>query len=101
MDNNYMEAVQHVNEYFKVHLPLYTPFEVRRQTYNPEDDYLYMVSAEKKDGSFAVWTSWNESIRSLNCGHYDLPSMEACAKLMEDYRNGTLYAEKSTSAEVL
>ena len=101
MNTNFIEVVQHVNEYFKKHLPQYTVCEVRRQSYNPKNDYLYMVSAVKEDGTYAFWSSFNETIQSLNHGHYDLPSLEVCAKLMEDYQNGTLYAEKSTSMEVL
>ena len=102
MDNNYMEVVQHISEYFKEHLPKYTPLEVRRQSYNTEDHYLYMVAARKDDDSFAIWTSWNESIQSLNCGHYDLPSLEACVQIMTEYQCGSLYAEESsTPLEVL
>lgn len=101
MDNNYMEVVQHVNEYFKKHLSKYTVLEVRRQSYHPEDDYLYMVSAVKEDGSFAVWSFWNEGIQSLNGGHYNLSSMEDCAKLMSEYQIKTYTDENSTPMEVL
>ena len=98
MDNNYMEVVQHVEEYFKKHLQQYTVCEVRRQSYNAEDDYLYMVSGKKEDdGSYAVWMSWNNSIKSLNFGHYNLPSLEACAQMMTEYQCGSLYADENSS----
>lgn len=53
--------------------------------YPPDDDYLYMVSAKKDDGTFAVWTSWNEAIQSLNYGHYDLSSVEDCERLFNKF----------------
>ncbi|MCI9546225.1 MAG: hypothetical protein HFH60_06015, partial [Lachnospiraceae bacterium] len=46
---------------------------------------LYMVSAKKDDGTYAVWTCWNDSIKSLNSGHYDLPSEDFCEKLMDEF----------------
>lgn len=99
MDNNYMEAVRHVSDYFGEHLPQYTVLEVRRKSCQPEDDYLYMVSAKNQNGTFAVWTSWNESIKSLNCGNYNLSCMEDCAKLMSGYQAYT--SENGTPMEVL
>lgn len=87
MDINFRDVVQHIYDYFKEHLPLYTIFEVRKQSYDPADNYLYMVAAKKDDGSYAVWTSWNASIRSLNQGHYNLPNMGVCAEIMTEYQN--------------
>lgn len=87
MNINFTDVVQHISNYFEEHLPLYTIIEVRRQSYNQEDDYLYMVATKKKDGSFAVHTAWNESTKSLNHGHYDLPDMKACADIMAEYLN--------------
>ena len=87
MNINFKDVVQHVYDYFEEHLPLYTVFEVKRKSYDPDDDYLFMVAAKKQDGSYAVWISWNESIRSLNHGHYNLPDMKACAEIMTEYQN--------------
>jgi len=85
MNINFKDAVEHISDYFEKHLPLYTIFEVRRQSYDP-DDYLYMITAQKPDGTFTIWTSWNESIQSLNHG-YDLPNLKLCIKIMEEYQN--------------
>lgn len=78
MNNNFIETVRHVAEYFEQHLPQYAIMEVRRKSCHPDDDYLYAVSAKKDDGTFAVWTCWNEKLQSLNHGHYGLKSFEEC-----------------------
>ena len=44
-----------------------------------------MVSAIKEAGSFAVWTAWNESVQSLNFGHYGLDSYADCETLFEEH----------------
>ena len=44
-----------------------------------------MVSAKKDDGTYAVWTGWNETTKSLNYGHYDLTSEEDCEKVMNEF----------------
>lgn len=87
MDINFKDVVQHVYDYFEEHLPLYTVFEVRKKSYNPDDDYLYMVAAKKKDESYTVWTNWNEQVHSLNHGHFDLPDMKSCAEIMTKYQS--------------
>ena len=76
-----------VEEYFKKHLPGYTVLEIRKKSVFPEDNYLFMVSAIKEDGSFAVWTCWNETSQSLNYGHYNLHSIEDCKKIFEEFYN--------------
>lgn len=86
MNTNFKDAVWHINDYFEEHLPQYTVFEVRRKSYNPADDYLYMAAAKHRDGSYAVWTSWNEHLHSLNHGHYNLPDMKSCAEIMAEYQ---------------
>ena len=59
------EIREHVKLYFKENLPKYTVLEIRRKSNHPEDSYLWIVSAEKEDGTFAVWTAWNESIQLM------------------------------------
>lgn len=87
MDINFKEVVLHISDYFEEHLPQFTVFEVRKKSYNPADNYLYMVAAKKKDESYAVWTNWNEQVLSLNHGHFDLPDMKTCAEIMAEYQN--------------
>lgn len=103
MDINFKEVVQHISDYFEEHLSLYTIFEIRKQSYDPTDNYLYMVAAKHQNGSYAVWISWNESIRSLNHGYYGLPDMKACAEIMTEYQNAhsTDDVESNTPLECL
>ncbi len=75
---------EHVELYFREHLPKYAVLDIRKKSYHPDDNYLYMVSARKDDGTYTVWTSWNEAIQSLNHGHYNLQSVEDCERLFEE-----------------
>ncbi|MCM1237713.1 MAG: hypothetical protein NC489_47225 [Ruminococcus flavefaciens] len=89
MNNGLNEIRKHVELYFKRYLPQYTVLEIRKKSYHPADHYLYMVSAKSNDGTFAVWTAWNETSQSLNFGHYNLKSMEECEKVFKEfYYNG-------------
>lgn len=85
MEINLNKVREHVELYFKKYLSEYTVLEIRRKSYHPDDAYLWMVSAKKEDGTYAVWTSWNESSQSLNYGHYDLKSIEDCEKVFEEF----------------
>lgn len=85
MKTDLSDVRKHVELYFKKYLHEYTVLEIRRKSYHPDDDYLWMVSAEKEDGTFAVWTSWNETSQSLNYGHYNLKSIEDCEKVFEEF----------------
>lgn len=73
MNDNLNKVKKHVELYFREQLPKYTILEIKRKSSHPDDDYLYMVSAQKDDGTFAMWTCWNEALQSLNFGHYTLP----------------------------
>lgn len=79
------EVREHVELYFKEHLPQYTVLEIRKKSYHSDDCYLYMVSAGKEDGTYAVWTSWNETTQSLNYGHYGLLSIGDCEKVFQEF----------------
>ena len=85
MDNDLVKVIDHVSEYFKTHLPQYAILEIRRMSFHPDDDYLYMVSARKDDGTYAVWTNWNEDLKTLNHGHYDLSSAEDCLRIFAEH----------------
>lgn len=91
MDINLSEAREHVEFYFKENLPQYTVLEIRRKSSHPDDSYLFMVSAKKDDGTYAVWSSWNESTQSLNHGHYNIKSLEDCEKLIIEHVDDTSY----------
>lgn len=85
METDLNRVRKHVELYFKKYLREYTVLDIRKKSYHPADSYLWMVSARKEDGTFAVWTAWNESIKSLNFGHYGLQSIEDCEKVFEEY----------------
>lgn len=82
-----VSVLNHIKEYFVLHLPKYTILEVRRKSVCEDDQYLYMVSAKKCDGFYAVWTCWNESTKCLNFGHYDLKNAEECEKVFQEFYN--------------
>lgn len=86
MENKLAEAKKQVELYFGEHLPKYEVLEVRRKSFHPDDSYLYMVSAKKEDGTYAVWTSWNEETQSLNHGHYNISSAEDCEKIFAEFQ---------------
>lgn len=84
MGKNLVTVMDHVNAYFKEHLPNYRVLKVRRKSNHLEDGHLFMVAAKGKD-AFAVWTCWNESTQSLNHGHYGLQSEADCERVMDEY----------------
>ncbi len=88
--NYYNEVILNVNEYFEKNLPDYTVLEVRNKSCYPKDYFLFMVSAIKEDdGTYAVWTSWNNNTMVLNHGHYDLKTLDDCEQIFEEhYNNG-------------
>lgn len=85
MEIDLIETRKHVELYFKERLPQYTVLEVRRKSRHPDDSHLFMVSAKKADGTYAVWSSWNQELRTLNHGHYGLTSLEACESVFEQF----------------
>lgn len=68
--------------------PRYEVLEIRYKSYHPDDSHLFLVAAKKDDGSFAVWTGWNDKTKSLNYGHYDLKDLDTCHKVMDEYFYG-------------
>lgn len=77
--------MEHIKTYFHKNLQEYTILQIRKKSYHPDDSHLYMVSARKKDGSYAIWTCWNETTQSLNHGHYGLQGEQDCEKVFEEY----------------
>ena len=54
-----LEVMEQVALYFKEHLLKYTILNIRKKSYHPDDSHLYMISAKKDDGTYAVWICWN------------------------------------------
>ena len=79
------EVIANINSYFEENLPRYTVVKIRKKSYHSEDSHLYMIAAQKDDGTFSVWTGWNDKTKSLNHGHYDLKDLEACDAVMNEF----------------
>ena len=80
-------TIEHIKEYFEENLPQYNLCSIHRKSNHSEDSHLYMVIARKNDGSYAFWTSWNESTNSLNYGHYGLYNYADCEVALNEYFN--------------
>lgn len=88
MDRIPQNVTESIQRYFQEKLPNYEVVKVRRKSWHKDDSHLFMVAAKKSTGSYAVWTSWNESTQSLNYGHYDLADIETCEWVMDEYYHG-------------
>lgn len=82
------EVEENIKEYFRTNLPRYEVVKIRKKSYHPDDAHLYMIAAKKDDGTYAVWTGWNDKNKSLNYGHYDLKDLDTCHKVMDEYFYG-------------
>ena len=71
------QVVKSLKEYFNEAFPGISICHVYRKSNHPDDQYLYMVTAAKNDGTYACWSSWNAVTESLNHGHYNLESEHA------------------------
>lgn len=88
MDVVSKEVKVNVKEYFRESLLRYEVIKIRKKSYHPDDAHLYMIAAKKDDGTYAVWTGWNDKNKSLNYGHYDLKDLDTCHKVMDEYFYG-------------
>lgn len=88
MDRIPESVIINIKKYFQEKLPNYEVMKVRKKSCYEEDSYLYMVAAKKDTGSYAVWSSWNDSTQSMNHGHYNLVDLEACERIMDEFYNG-------------
>lgn len=79
------EVLANINAYFKENLPRYKVVKVRKKSYHPDDAHLYMVAAKKDDGTYSVWTGWNDLSRTLNFGHYDIRDLRGCNAIMDEF----------------
>lgn len=70
------DVVDSVKDYFADNdsLSYYLPVAIYRHSNHPDDNYLYMVIGHKYSGEYACWSSWNQSVGSLNFGTYGLSS---------------------------
>ena len=85
------DVLVNVINYFSKNLPAFSVMEVRKASEHPDDSYLYMVIAKRKEnpfsrimGDYSCWTSWNESMQSLNCGHYGLKTFQDAREICQE-----------------
>ena len=78
------DVVEEVKTYFADKLPAYEPLSIYRKSNHPDDNYLYSVLAAGKNGTYACWTSWNESTHSLNHGHTDLATKDDAMSILKE-----------------
>ena len=74
-----------VKTYLKEHLPSCSVVDIRKKSAYPEDKHLFMISAQKDDGTFNVWTCWNQEMQTLNHGHYGLEHHDDYVAIFEEY----------------
>lgn len=82
-------VVEHIKAYFEKELPGFTPVMVHRSSNDPSDSYLYSVVAQGASGKYACWSSWNESLQSMNHGHYNLKEEDAVNILKDTFYDTT------------
>ena len=89
-------VIENVEKYLKENLPNYKLVKVLRKSSHPADDYLYMVIAKKEltpeqksygFGQYTVWSCWNETTQSLNCGHYNIETENDAFELAKGFYN--------------
>lgn len=81
------QVIEDLNKYFKDFLPNQTICHVYRKSNHQEDSYLYMVTAKNVDGTYSCWSSWNESLETLNHGHYGLPTEQDGIDILQELFN--------------
>lgn len=80
-------------EYGHIHIPQYALERIRaevnrigydsvfvmRKSLHPDDWYLYVVVAKKKDKEeYAFWSAYNDTFYTLNNGHYGYTDFDKC-----------------------
>lgn len=70
-------VVERVKDYFKINLPQYEVSAVYRNSNHPADANMYSVIGKTENGKYSCWTSWNNSIGSLNHGHHNMSLVDA------------------------
>lgn len=79
------DVIHNISDYFDKEIKHYTPLYVCRHSNHPSDDYLYSIIGKNvSDGSYACWSTWNNSTKVLNHGHYGLSNYEEAMNIVRD-----------------
>lgn len=79
------EVVENINSYFRENEMNYEVVKLYRKSNRKNDWYLYVVARFTNTQRYAVWTSWNDSRKCLNHGHYGITSIEHCMEVVNEY----------------
>ncbi|MDY4838395.1 MAG: hypothetical protein SO160_02455 [Lachnospiraceae bacterium] len=79
-------VIKDVVSYFQNDISGYIPLKVCRHSNHPDDSYIYSVIGrrEQEDCAYACWSSFNESTKSINYGHYNLASEEEAMSIIRE-----------------
>lgn len=85
-------VIENVKKYFAEQLPNYEVSKVVRKSTHPDDWYLFMVIGRKKEdpysmGRYTCWTCWNETMQSLNFGHYGIDTEAKALEILSEFFN--------------
>ena len=87
---DFNEVKTNIRKYFSESQGLndFEVIDVRKSSDHPDDSYLFhVIGLNKQTKEYAVWTSWNKTMKSLNHGHYNLTSFEEAEKVCEKFYN--------------
>ena len=80
------EVIDSINSYFRENGINYEVVKLYKKSNRKNDWYLYVVIAKLTNTQrYAVWTSWNDSRKCLNHGHYGITSIEDCMEVVDEY----------------
>lgn len=80
------EVIDRINSYFRENEMTCEVVKLYRKSNRKNDWYLYVVVARFTNTQrYAVWTSWNDSRKCLNHGHYGITSIEHCIEVVNEY----------------
>lgn len=70
----------------------FKPIRISRASNCPEDHYLYFVTGyNTSTDMYACWTCWNQMTKTLNYGHYNIPSLRDVDDLFAERFNDITY----------
>ena len=86
LESDDKEVIDSINSYFRENEMTYEVVKLYKKSNCKNDCSLYVVVAElAKKKRYAVWTSWNDSRKCLNHGHYGITSIEDCMEVVDEY----------------
>lgn len=91
------DVLDYLEEHFKDQFGTskYELAYIGRASDHPEDHYLYQVVARNiSNGIYDCWTSWNQSTKSLNHGHYGFYDFVEAKSVLNDLYFITNYQGK-------